>query len=251
MDLTFDMGSSHRPRGHALLYFHAKEDHRVVATYMLVLPVKMDIGKYIPPLLASQFGGMPVEDLTTFAAPPMPEEVQSVAELEGLAKLRDEDLVYGGTLNLSDVGSAIQETNEAVQAYARLYDAYRQTLPEPVAGPEGDSAGADVQRVVYQLLSERDRLGELSRMVGTVRFALDRDDQELVKETDASLDALQEVLPEQYWVGRVRSAAHDMSDTGASLAQLYVERCYKLLDQEYDAVRELERRIAEAEGQKT
>ncbi len=248
MDLTFDLGSSQRPRGHALLYFHGREDHRVVATYMLVLPIKMDIGKYIPPLLASQFGAMPMEDLTTFAAPPMPEEVQDVSELERLAKLRDDDLVYGGTLNLSDVGSAIQATNEAVQAYARLHDAYRKT--QPVAGPEGDSAGADVQRVVYQLLSERDRLGELSRMVGTVRFALDRDDQELVKETDASLESLQELLPERYWVERVRSAAHDMSDTGATLAQLYVERCYKLLDQEYDAVQELERRIAEAEGQK-
>ena len=251
MDLTFDLGNPRSPRGHALLYFHDRESREVVATYVLVLPVKMDIGKYIPPLLASQFGSVPMEELSTFAAPPMPERVESVVELERLAGLREDDLVYGGTLSLSDVAAAIQETHEAVQAYARLYQEHFSSQPDSIAASAEESgAGADVQRVVYQLLSERDRLGELSRLVGTVRFALDREDRELAKETDASLGALRELLPEQYWVDRVRTAAHDISDAGATLARLYIERWYKLLDQDFEAVQELERQIADTEGQR-
>ena len=252
MDLTFELGDPQRPRGHALLYFHVRDAQQVVATYVLTLPIQMDMGKYIPPLLAAQFGSVQAGEISTFAAPPMPEVVEGVEHLERLAKLRQDDLVYGGTLALSDVAMAIQETNEAVQAYARSYQDHIGVQPETVAGlAEEPSPGADVQRVVYELLSERDRLGEISRLVGTVRFAIDRKDEELARESDASLEALQSLLPDQYWVERVRAAAHDVSETGTTLAQLYVERCYKLLDQEFAAVRELERRIADTEAQRT
>ena len=246
MDLTFDLGDPQRPRGHALLYFHARDSQQVVATYVITLPIQMDMGKYIPPLLASQFGGIQTGELSAFAAPPLLEEVEGVAHLERLAELRQDDLVYGGTLPMSDIVMAIQE---AVQAYARRYQEHLSIQPQAAVGQaEEPSQGAEVQRVVYELLSERDRLGELSRLVGTMRFAVDREDRELVRETDASLEALQSLLPAQYWVDRVRAAAADVSETGTARAQLYVERCYKLLGQDFAVVQELERRIAEAEA---
>ena len=249
MDLTFDLGDPQRPRGHALLYFHARDSQQVVATYVITLPIQMDMGKYIPPLLASQFGGIQTGELSAFAAPPLPEEVEGVAHLERLAELRQDDLVCGGTLPMSDIARAIQEANEAVQAYARRYQEHLSIEPQAAVGQaEEPSRGAEVQRVVYELLNERDRLGELSRLVGTMRFAVDREDRELVHETDASLEALQSLLPAQYWVDRVRAAAADVSETGTARAQLYVERCYKLMDQDFAVVQELERRITEAEA---
>ena len=253
MALIFDSGDPRHPRGHALLYFRDRDSDRVVATYVLVLPIQMDMGKYLPPLLASQLGSLFTESmagsLNSFAAPPLPEAVASIEELERLARLRGDDLVNGGTLPVSDLAAAMQETAEAVQAYAGLYQQYRDAQPAPAQVRSADvPGGADVQRVLFELMSERDRLAELSKHVGMLRFALERDDAFLAGESDDSMQSLEEFLPDRYWAARVRAAAHDLSDRGATLAKLYLERCYKLLSEEYGAVRDLEQQIAATEG---
>ena len=115
------------------------------------------------------------------------------------------------------------------------------SAPPRIEGP-ADSGGS-VQHVLYELMSDRDRLAELSKLVGTMRFALESQDNALASETDASLDALARTLPGHYWGERVRKAAGDSSGGGARLAQLYVERCYKLLDEEFAEVAALERAI--------
>ena len=52
--MRFELGDPDLPRGHALLYFRdPQEPLRVWATYLVVPPIAMDIGKYIPPLLAA------------------------------------------------------------------------------------------------------------------------------------------------------------------------------------------------------
>ncbi|MEE8518804.1 MAG: hypothetical protein V3S98_06740 [Dehalococcoidia bacterium] len=269
MALTFEIGDPGAPRGHAVLYFRSSsltEGAQVLATYVLVLPVQMDMGKYLPPLLASQLGGAfgeaMGEGMGSFAAPPMPEPVESVEYLRELAALRGDDLITPGSVVLGDAAAAMQETAEAVQEYARLYDQHvdangphtsvtaSASIEQGGSGEQGESAeagergGASVQHVLYELMSERDRLGELSKLVGTLRFAMERDDKTLTAETEASLSAMERLLPEHYWGDKVHASAGDMSDNGAKLAQLYVERCYKLLDEDFGAVEEIERSIS-------
>jgi hypothetical protein len=254
MSIVFEIGRPSHPRGHALVYFHSREANQVVATYVLALPIKMDFGKYLPPLLASQFGGIDMGDLSTFAAPPMPEVVDSIEVLERLAKLRDDDLVYAGPLSISDVTSAIQDASDAVQEYAALYNQYLSTQPVPAVTassadqPADDSDSVDIQRMVYELLTERDRLSEVAKLVGSMRFAQQNKDEELAKETDVSLEALESLLPNHFWVDRIRAAARDASDHGANMARLYVDRCYKLLDEDYGAVKQLEEQITSEAG---
>lgn len=255
MALTFDIGDAGRPKGHAIVYFVSPTTSEVIATYVLILPIPMDIGKYLPPLLAAQLGGMAGEALGegmgSFAAPPMPESVESVGFLRDLASLRGDDLVSGGSVVLGDPAAAMHETAEAVQEYQRLYRAYADSAGPPPEGPrvldaEGSSAGpADVQRVLYELMSERDRLGELSKLVGAMRFAAGGGDSALVEETEAGLEALEQLLPEHFWIAKVRAAARDASDAGALLAQVYVDRAYKLADEDFGAVQLLEKRIAD------
>jgi hypothetical protein len=222
----------------------------------------MDMGKYLPPLLASQLGGMAGdimgEGMGSFAAPPVPEQVESLDYLERLARVRGDDLVAGGSLASGDVAAAMSEAAEVVQEYARLYDAHTKIAtsapgetptsdprePTPLTAGEGDGGGR-VEHVLYELMTERDKLGELTKLVGTMRFATERNDAALADETDESIAALERLLPERYWAAKVRAAAKDMSENGAKLAQLYVERCYKLLDDDFAAVQLLEKRIGD------
>ena len=261
MALTFEIGDPSAPKGHAIAYFRSGAE--ILATYVLILPISMDMGKYLPPLLASQLGGMAGdimgEGMGSFAAPPVPEQVESLDYLERLARVRGDDLVAGGSLASGDVAAAMSEAAEVVQEYARLYDTHTklatsapsgETLasdlrePTPLTAGESDDGGR-VEHVLYELMTERDKLGELSKLVGTMRFATERNDTGLAEETDESIAALERVLPERYWAAKVRAAAKDVSYNGAMLAQLYVERCYKLLGDDFAAVQLLEKRIGD------
>ena len=252
MALSFDSGNPLQPRGHALVYFRERDSERIVATYVVVLPVQMDMGKYLPPLLASQFGSMVTDSSTgsmnSFAAPPLPEAVESIGEVERLADLRGDDLVNGGFLSTSDLTIAIQETAEAVQAYAGAYQQYLDSQASTsLEWSPRESGSEDVLRVLYGLMSERDQLGELSKQVGMLRFALERDDVALAREADDSMQTLEALLPNRYWLAKIREAAKDLSTEGAALAKLYLERCYKLISEEYAAVQDLEQRITKAQ----
>ena len=261
MALTFEIGDPSAPKGHAIAYFRSGAE--ILATYVLVLPISMDMGKYLPPLLASQLGGMAGdimgEGMGSFAAPPVPEQVESLDYLERLARVRGDDLVAGGSVAQGDVAAAMSETAEVVQEYVRLYDTHTKLStsalagetpasdlrePTPLTAGESDRGGR-VEHVLYELMTERDKLGELSKLVGTMRFATERSDTGLAEETDESITALERVLPERYWAAKVRAAAKDVSENGAMLAQLYVERCYKLLDDDFAAVQLLEKRIGD------
>ncbi|MDE2765396.1 MAG: hypothetical protein OXI25_03065 [Chloroflexota bacterium] len=256
MTLDFRIGSSDAPKGHALLYFTDAANGRTLATYVLVLPIKMDIAKYLPPMLASQLGsiaGGPMgSGLGAFAAPPVPEEAPAVGALERLARLRNDDLIDGGSLDASDVARTMQAAADAVQEYAALYQSHADSVPE-VAIAEADrlqdaAASSDVNRVLFELLSDRDKLAELAKLIGVLRFALDRGNAELAGETEAAMAALEALLPKHYWVERVRAAAKDLSGPGETLSRLLIDRSYRLLEEDFAGVEQLERQIEALTG---
>ena len=59
MDLDFERGDRATPKGHALVFFRQRNDaEEILATYIVTLPVKVDVTKYIPPMFASQVQAM-------------------------------------------------------------------------------------------------------------------------------------------------------------------------------------------------
>ncbi len=245
MSLQFERGNSNEPKGHALLYFHpADHPEKPLATYVVVLPIPMDMAKYIPPLLAAQMAHISAQEFSVFAVPPVPEEVADLASLQRLAELRDEDLLYGGTLSLDDVTRAIQQVNDVIQSYAQLYSSYSAQAP---ASSTPDSTVA-VQEVLYQLMSERDRLAELSKLIGTLRFAAERDDHSLQEEATAQIGTLARYLPQRYRIDDLLQAAQDPSQRSAELCRLYIDRCYRLFDEDYATLKSLDEAIQRLES---
>ena len=250
--ITFERGNSSRPRGHALLYFQdAADPERLLATYIVVLPIAMDVTKYIPPMMASQMAGMSFKEFSAFAVPPVPEPVEGLDSLWRLADLRDEDVVHGGSLSSQDVARAMEAVNEAVQSYASLWSDYTERASTTTSTPAEALSGEGVNEVLYSLMGERDRLGELSKLLGTLRYAAERNDQALIQETGASVRALGRYLSEQHKVDRIVEAAKDPSERGARLAKLYLDRAYRLCEQDFRALEELDKAIQEVESSNT
>jgi hypothetical protein len=106
-----------------------------------------------------------------------------------------------------------------------------------------------VDDVVYSLLTDRDKLSELVKLVGKLRYAVDGQDRPLVKETLEELKSLSRHLPDHYRVADLIAAAQTAGDRGRRHSELHVTRCYKISDEDFRAVEEIEVRIREVEAE--
>ncbi|MBM3946855.1 MAG: hypothetical protein FJ315_05590 [SAR202 cluster bacterium] len=248
--LTFEQGDPSRPKGHALLYFRdVGSPGRLVATYVVVLPVSVDVVRYMPPFLAPHAAELAGKGLSALAFPPLPEAVEGEQRLRQLADARGDDLLSGGALDLTQVQVVLERVNDQVQDYAEAYNTFVSTMPASVSAqrePSHAPLGLGVDEVLMEFMSDRDRLGELTRLIGALRFALAGNDQRQAQEAQAGMRPLARRLPESCAAEELMKAACDPSASGALLAQLYLERCYKVLDQDEDAIRSLDERIRAA-----
>ncbi len=262
MELTFERGDAHRPRGHALVYFRVDtEPDKLYASYIVVLPVKADFGKYVPPFLASHLGNLPLNDFSAFAMPPVPEEVSGHGELERLSDLRGDDLVFGTNMFSFDLPRMMEGITDAVQSYSQLCSDYydRQGLASPPpaeglpsatpseAGVEEDTSYS-VNEVLFSLMSERDKLAELSRLLGKLQFAQEGSDDNMTGEVTEEITALSRHLPEEFQVLNLLAAAREATSRGSRLAQLYLDRCFRLSDGDTASAFSLEAQIEELKG---
>ena len=266
MDLQFEIGDPQRPRGHAILYFRVDiEPDHVYGTYIVTLPITADLTKYVPPFLAAHLGSAgsgPLANFSAFAMPPMSELVEGGYEqLVRLANVRNDDLVYGGSMFSYDLARMMESVAQAVQEYADSWfsaggEESVSTLPAedaaiPLGGSsspagvldadEGDSLG--VNEVLWSFMSEGDRLAEMGRLLGRLRFAQEGNDAAAIADIIAEMTALGRHLPDEFGIGSLVDAANDTTPNGVQLAQLYLDRCYRLSSGDTEQVRRIDEAI--------
>jgi hypothetical protein len=245
--LTFRAGDSDRPRGHALVFFRDSESaDDVWATYIVVTPIKMDLGKYIPAAFASQLAGqLSASGPAAYPLPPVPEKFEDgLPALEHLAELRGDDLIDGGTLRMSDPLYALQPVTDIGAQYAEQCAAF--FASEPMSAPAqaaSEPGGTDVDDLLLQVMPDRDKIGRLARLTGSLRYAIEGGDTRQVKETVGEMERVGRHLPEKYRSTELIAAARSKEPRSAQLAELYLERCYRLVDEDYAALADLDTRI--------
>ena len=250
MDIVFDKGGKERPRGHALLYFRKSSDpEEIWVTYLVVLPLTVDVSKYVPPFLINQVGELGAKEISSFAFPPAPERLGSYAALEETAAKRDDDVLYGGTLDPSDIPSCMMSINEIVQQYAEMCLQVMVSSDQAEEIDEGDEGRLGVNEVIYAMMSKSDKLGELTRLVGRLRFAVEGQDANLIKEAEDDISLLAANLPPDHKTPQLVKAAKSTDRHGAELAGLYLQRCYHLVQEEYVKLVQVDERIREMESQ--
>jgi hypothetical protein len=103
----------------------------------------------------------------------------------------------------------------------------------------------DVDSLLSSTLSDRDRLNELAKLIGTARYALEGKDTRGLREVEQKLRRTAEPLPEKYKSGELIKAALEPGERGLKLAKLYLDRANKLLDEQYAEIPSIERDIRE------
>ncbi len=263
MDLYFDRGQEGSPAGHALLYFKVDtEPDKVYASYIVTLPIKADLTKYVPPFLASHLGALPLNDLSAFAMPPVPEAVDGYGVLEDLSRQRGDDLVYGGNMFSFDLPRLMEAVSDAVSKYAELYTAAGKSAASAgeAAVPFESQTALDepedvldssfsVNEVLLSFMSEGDKLSELARLLGQLRFAVEGSDRTAADEVGEEIRALARHLPEEFQVSNLLAVAQDTSERSSELAKLYLDRCFRLSAGETGQAEQLEAEIRRLQGE--
>src|SRR5947207_8469624 len=98
--------------------------------------------------------------------------------------------------------------------------------------------------VLYSMLSKHERVEELARRVGTLHYAVEGGDQAQVEGTRAEMRAIGTYLPEHYRFEDFMAAASRPDPSGTRLAQLYIERSYKLAGRDEEGMASLDAEIA-------
>jgi len=94
-------------------------------------------------------------------------------------------------------------------------------------------------------MSDRQKLAELGKLVGTARYALEGHDTLLVQQTKQRMQRITRHLAEKYHGAELVAAAIEPKERGAKLVELYLKRAFKLLDEEYADIPNIERAIRE------
>ena len=135
-------------------------------------------------------------------------------------------------------------------AAAALADESGQPPAAPVSEPaEEPDNSYNVNEVLFSFMSEIDKLGELSRLLGQLRFAVDGSDQTNADEVGEEITVLARHLPEGFRVKDLLDVARDNSDRSSQLAKLYLDRCFRLSAGEEGADQELEDQIQSLRAQ--
>jgi hypothetical protein len=242
--LRFERGDPERPVGHAFLVFRGSgATDEVAATYLIIPPITMDFAKYVPPLLASQLGATGLIAQTAFLPVPPAPEMISLAEVRRLAELRGDDVLDGGVTTTVDPASLMIQVADFGDSYAQAYQRGQERIV--VARPHDEPRDAlEGMAVLYSVLSERERVEELARRVGTLRYAIDGGDEALAETTRAEMRAIGAYLPERYRFEDLIAAASRRDPSATRLAQLFIERSYKMASNDPDGVASLDAEIA-------
>ena len=243
MDLQFELGESDAPKGHALVYFNDVSTGSCFASYIVLLPITVDVSKYVPPFLMNQVGEIGPGDMSAFAFPPAPEEVEDVEFLKNLAETRHDDLIFGGQYTASDVTSAMMKVNDVVQAYLELYEDGSNVSLNDQNTAISEKSNFQVNDIVYSMMSEPDRLSELTKLVGRMRYAIESDEESLVVETEADLNAISTYFSEIFQMPILIEWASKEGERASGIAELYLKRCYHLSLEEYEDLGRVEEQI--------
>ncbi len=239
MNLHFERGDRAAPLGHALIYFSA-DDGAIVAMSVSVSPIKFDLSSYVPEVFAGAMKGLDLGKAMVVALPPVPEQVPGLEYLQELAARRQDDLVYAGAVSRSDPMRLMAEAAEAMQAYAELYGAVEeQPIAEPQPVPRSESS-------VYAGMDQREQLNELNQLTGRLLVSLSNGEADT--EVKQQMQELANILPPKYRVRELIAALQQPGERSRKLAELYMERCYKLFNEDYLDLERIDREIEAAHG---
>ena len=245
LDLVFERGTNKSPKGHALLFFTNQDDSSEIwATYLITLPIDVDITKYMPPFLMNNNNQINPSEFKSFAFPPSPEVIGSFNKVQSLAEQRDDDLIDGGSINVKDSANNMMKVNEILSTYLNLCND-QMTESSELLNEIEPTEESSVNSLMYEFMSVDDRMTELQKLISKLVYATENSEQELIGECENDIESLSKYYPDNHKINKI--IEYTKNKKTSEIAELYYKRCFYLVKENYEKVQEYEKLIEEKE----
>ena len=99
-------------------------------------------------------------------------------------------------------------------------------------------------------MSTNDKLSELTKMIGRLRFAIEGNENALAQEAETDIENLSKHLPSEYEIAKITNAAKSSDVFGSKLTDLWLKRCFHLTQQEFVEIVQIDEEIKRVESNK-
>jgi hypothetical protein len=99
-------------------------------------------------------------------------------------------------------------------------------------------------------MSDRDRLSEMAKRTGQLRYAVEGGDAAGIGEAIQAMERVGRYLAAKYRCAELIVVARDSGAASQRLADLYLQRAFKLAADDFDGLPALDAAIEEARGEK-
>lgn len=264
MALRFTHGDAAQPRGHAVVIARSATGRGAVyATYCVALPIRFSLDQFIAPIISQH---LPIDarqigdSIRFMPLPPFLEAVEDLETLLALADYRGDDVVeIEESGDLGNIGYRTQLAAMVCQEYGEMYArnerdiARRPPARRELRSPATPAPAVETTDLPHMLAestpaTDLTHLSEVARLIGTLRYAVEGQDQRQIDEAKRALLRASAPLDEKYRVADLLKAALVQGATGQQLANLYLTRAYKLAEEDYAAIPPLEQQIKDLEA---
>jgi hypothetical protein len=98
-------------------------------------------------------------------------------------------------------------------------------------------------------MSDRDRLSEMAKRTGQLRYAVEGGDAAGIDEAIQAMERVSRYLAEKYRCAELIVVARQSGAASQRLADLYLQRAFRLVAEDFDALPALDAAIAAARGE--
>ena len=209
-------------------------------SYVVDFPITVDMSKYIPEMFADQ---IPEQDMDKIIIPPVPEKYEgSIESLENLCKLRGDDLVDGGTINIKESTLAMSKLSKLGQDYSdTCKDFYDNVSLKKIFNNSVDSSKNE-----FSNLTESELLAEITKIVGNIKFL--KDNNESISSEIENINNISSLLPENRKIKEILDYLDLEKKNSEAIISAYISRAYSMFKEDYIKVKELENEILELEN---
>ena len=250
-DLKFIIGDPSRPSGHAMVYFDS--DEIIYAAYVIDLPIKMtaeDISKYVPPIYSEQIDQLEIDKMMSkknLAYPPGPEKYDGdLISLKKLCEIRKDDLLYGGTIEVTNAINSMSKLNQIADEYSELCKVFfdenlimKEIFNEP--SRDNDTNNKTIKDGnTYSMMNETNLLTELTKIIGEIDYAETNNEKETIRIQLEKIKTIKDLLPTNRKIDEIIFHVKESNEKSKEIISILLLRAFSLLNDDYIKVQELE-----------
>ena len=250
-DLKFIIGDPSRPSGHAMVYFDS--DEIIYAAYVIDLPIKMtaeDISKYVPPIYSEQIDQLEIDKMMSkknLAYPPGPEKYDGdLISLKKLCEIRKDDLLYGGTIEVTNAINSMSKLNQIADEYSELCKIFfdenlimKEIFNEP--SRDNDTNNKTIKDGnTYSMMNETNLLTELTKIIGEIDYAETNNEKETIRIQLEKIKTIKDLLPTNRKIDEIIFHVKESNEKSKEIISILLLRAFSLLNEDYIKVQELE-----------